>query len=164
MTLWLNQTLRIGTLIILLVSWAAMVIPAFPAPAVMWAFIFLYGLLTGFEIGGALYFTAITLLTILALLADNLLMLGGARKAGARWSSLFVAFVAGTFGSLFLTPLLGIPITLLALFLTEYARQKDSERAWAATKSMIFGWGTSVVVRLLLGMAMLILWAMWAWL
>ncbi|MDZ7776169.1 MAG: DUF456 domain-containing protein [Bacteroidales bacterium] len=82
-------------------------------------------------------------------------------RAGARCSS---PLSPAPSGSLFLTPLLGIPITLLALFLTEYARQKDSERAWAATKSMIFGWGTSVVVRLLLGMAMLILWAMWAWL
>lgn len=161
---WLDLTLRVGILIVLLVSWAAMVIPAFPAPAVMWVFTLIYGLLKGFGSGGVIYFIVITLLTIFALLVDNLLMLGGARQAGARWSSLFVAFVAGTFGSLLLTPLLGIPITILALFLVEYARQKDSDQAWRATKSMIFGWGTSVVVRLLLGLAMLILWAMWAWL
>jgi uncharacterized protein YqgC (DUF456 family) len=161
---WLDLTLRIGTLIVLLITWVAMVIPAFPAPAVMWIFTLIYGLLAGFEAGGALYFAAITLLTIFALLADNVLMLGNARKAGARWSSLVVAFIAGTLGSLLLTPLLGIPITLLALFLMEYARQKDADQAWASTKSMVFGWGWSVVVRLLLGLAMLILWAMWAWL
>jgi len=161
---WLDLTLRIGILIVLLVSLVAMVIPAFPAPAVMWVFTLVYGLIAGFEGGGVLYFVAITLLTIFALLVDNLLMLGGARRAGARWSSLLVAFAAGTFGSLFLTPLLGIPITILALFLVEYAYRKHADQAWRATKSMIFGWGWSVVVRLLLGLAMLILWAMWAWL
>ncbi len=161
---WLDLTLRIAILIVLLITWVAMVIPAFPAPAVMWVFTLAYGLLAGFEAGGALYFAAITLLTIFALLADNVLMLGNARKAGARWSSLLVAFFAGTVGSLVLTPLLGIPITLLTLFLMEYARQKDADQAWTATKNMIFGWGWAVVVRLLLGLAMLVLWAMWAWL
>ena len=161
---WLDLTLRITILIVLLISWIAMVIPAFPAPTVMWVFTLIYGVLAGFEGWGIAYFIAITLLTVFALLADNVLMLGGARRAGARWSSLFVAFVAGTLGSIFLTPLLGIPITILALFLVEYARLRNAKRAWATTKSMIFGWGWSVAVRLFLGLAMLILWAMWAWL
>ena len=163
MTPWLHTTVRISVLIGMIISWAGMVIPAFPAPLVMWAFTLVYGIIQGFGGGGILYFVGITVLTIGAMLVDNVLTLSRARMAGAGWTSLLLAFAVGLISSVLFTPLAGIPLTLLALYLTEYARKRDADQAWHATKSMLFAWGWAAIARLSLGFLILLLWVLWAW-
>ena len=88
---------------------------------------------------------------------------GKARQRGARWTSIAIALTAGFFGSIFLTPIGGIAVTLGALYLAEYNHHRDKETAWAITKSMAIGWGWSFVVRFAVGLVMIGIWAIWAW-
>ena len=65
-------------------------------------------------------------------------------------------------GSIFLTPLGGIATALLGLFLAEYAWRKNSEEAWEVTKGLIVGWGWAFVIRLVIGIVMIAMWGIWA--
>jgi uncharacterized protein YqgC (DUF456 family) len=161
---WLVDALRVAISIGLLAGWAATIVPIFPAPTVMWALSLLYGLLTGFDRRGSIFFAGITLLTIASWLTDNLFGIAGARKGGARWSSVAIASAVGLVTSLLLTPIVGILLTLTALFLAELAHKGNAAEAWASTKHMLLGWGWSTVVRLGLGLIVVALWGIWAWL
>jgi hypothetical protein len=159
---WLDAAFTIVILIGLIVAWLGTLIPIFPAPTVMWIFILIYGLVTGFDVRGGIFFAVITVLTIASLLSDNVLSIAGARKGGARWISVTVASAVGLISSLLLTPIAGILLTLAALYLMEYAHRKDARAAWEATKQMLVGWGWATVIRLAVGLFELILWAIWA--
>jgi uncharacterized protein YqgC (DUF456 family) len=161
---WLDVTVTIFTLVGLIIAWLATIIPAFPAPTLMWLLILMYGVATGFETRGVIFFVFITLLTIASLLIDNVFSMAGARKGGARWWSIAIAGVVGLVASLLLTPIGGILLWALALFLSEYYFQKDATLAWEATKSMVIGWGWAAVARLGIGLVVLGLWAAWAFL
>jgi hypothetical protein len=84
-----------------------------------------------------------------------------ARQAGAPWSSILLALVAGLVGSILLPPFGGIFFILGALLLLEYNRQRDWQKALSTTKSMAVGCGLAVVVRFGTGLLMIILWAVW---
>jgi len=45
---WLHTTMRVIVLIGLIITWIGTITPVFPAPTVMWGFILLYGIATGF--------------------------------------------------------------------------------------------------------------------
>lgn len=158
---WLSASTQIFLFFGMLFGLFGMLIPIFPGPLVIWALMLLSGLLLGFEVKGVILFTLITGLAIAGMLADNVLMVGKARQDGARWLSIFVASITGLVGSLLLTPLAGIPLTLLALYLMEYAYRKDKSEAWAVVKGMAVGWGWSFVVRFGLGVMMIALWGLW---
>ncbi len=147
----------------MLIGLAGMVVPVFPGVTVIWALTLLYGLIFGFHAGGAWFFGVLTLLAVIGWGIDNVLMGSKAKLSGARWSSLALAFVAGFVGSIFLTPLGGIIITLLALYLGEYLHRHDRAEAWRITKEMALGWGWSFIARFAIGMTMIGLWAIWAW-
>ena len=161
---WLDVTFRIVILLGLLLSWVGTVIPIFPGPTVMWIFVLIYGIVAGFDTLGAILFGIISLLTVASWATDNIFSIRGARLGGAEWSSVAIAAGVGLLGSLFLTPIGGIALTLLALYLVEFHHKRDAARAWEATKQMLMGWGWSTLVRLGLGLGVLILWGVWAWL
>ena len=160
---WTTIALPIFVLIGLALSWAATVIPIFPAPTVMWGLTLLYGILTGFTTRAIIIFVIITLLTVVSWVTDNLLSIAGARKGGARWASVIIASVVGLVTSIFFTPIVGIVATFGALYLAENYYQRDAALAWESTKQMLIGWGWSTVVRLAIGLVIIILWVIWAW-
>jgi hypothetical protein len=47
------------------------------------------------------------------------------------------------------------------LFLLEYSRLRDSQEAWNVTKGLLTGWGLSFIARFLIGLAMIVIWAVW---
>lgn len=161
---WAETTLRIIILIGLILTWLGTVIPIFPAPSVMWVLILVYGVITGFGTRGAIIFGVITLLTIVSVFTDNFFSIRGARKGGARWISVAIASVVGLVASLLLTPIGGILLTIAALFAAETAYQHDTEKAWAATKNWLLGWGWATVARLAIGLVTILLWVVWVWL
>ncbi|MBN2007140.1 MAG: DUF456 domain-containing protein [Anaerolineae bacterium] len=138
-----------------------LIVPAFPGLTVIWVLVLVYGLLFGFEVKGAIFFTLISIAAVVGMLSDNVLMIGKARQGGARWLSIFVASVAGVVGSILLTPIGGVALTLLALYLMELLYRRDRVEAWESTKNMALGWGWAFVIRFGLGMLMLILWGVW---
>lgn len=161
MASWLALVIKIFLFLGTLFGLFGLIVPAFPGLTVMWVLIFAYGLIFGFDVAGAILFGLISLLAIAGMLSDNVLMIGKARQGGAKWRSIFLASVAGLFGSILLTPIGGIALTLLALYLSEYADRRDKHESWEVTKEMALGWGWAFVVRFSLGMMMMVLWGIW---
>jgi len=65
-------------------------------------------------------------------------------------------------GSLVWPPFGGLLAALGILFLVEYVRLKDVDQAWISTRSMAVGCGWAVVARLVVGVIMIGLWVVWA--
>ena len=119
----------------LLVGLFGLIIPIFPGNLVIWIGTLLYGLVTGFDSRAAWFFASISLQSIAAFSADNLLMGAKAKQAGAAWSSLGITLVSAIIASIFLTPLAGLVAAPLFLYLAEYFRnERDSHLAWKITR------------------------------
>ncbi len=161
---WLIMGFKIFILVGMILSWIGTIIPIFPGPTVMWVLALVYGIVQGFGTIGIIMFVIITLLTVASWLTDNVYSIKGAREGGASWSSVAGASIAGLISSLFMTPIIGVLVTLLTLYLIEFSKRHDSDQAMRATKQMLLGWGWATVVRLGLGFISLALWSAWAWL
>jgi uncharacterized protein YqgC (DUF456 family) len=161
---WLQTTLNIGILLSMLLALIGSLVPIFPGPTVLWGLSLLYGLLTGFDTRSYIFFGIISILGFTGTIIDNIITAGSAKLAGARWSSLILAIIAGFISSIALTPIVGIGVSLLVLFLAEYAHHKDTEKAWDATRSMLFGWGWTAIARFCIGLVIVLLWSAWVWL
>ncbi len=161
---WLIMGFKIFILVGMILSWIGTIIPIFPGPTVMWVLALVYGIVQGFGTIGIIMFVIITLLTVASWLTDNVFSIKGAREGGASWSSVAGASIAGLISSLFMTPIIGVLVTLLTLYLIEFSKRHDSDQAMRATKQMLLGWGWATVVRLGLGFISLALWSAWAWL
>jgi uncharacterized protein YqgC (DUF456 family) len=157
--------LIVGLLILLgmLVSLCGLIVPVFPGLVVIWVLALVYGILRGFGILGAVLFVIITVLAILGEISDSLLMSKKARQEGGRWRSIALAYIAGIVCSIVFTPLIGIAAALGALFLAELLFSKDHRKALAVTKGMAIGWGWAFVLRFAVGLMMIALWTIWAW-
>ena len=164
METWLGTTLNIGIFLSMLIALIGTLVPIFPGPTVLWGLSLVYGLLNGFDTRGYILFGVISILGFTGTIVDNVITAGSAKLAGARWTSLILAVVAGFISSLFFTPIAGIVVSLLVLFCAEYFHHNDYEKAWAATKSMLFGWGWTALARFGIGLLMVLLWGIWAWL
>jgi hypothetical protein len=160
---WLAVTIKVVIFLGMLVGLFGLVVPVFPGLLVIWVLALLHGVIFGFNLLSLILFVVISLLAVVGELADNVLMGRKALRGGARWRSIALAFVAGLIGSLLLTPIGGIAAALGALYLSEYAVDQNSERAWAITREMAIGWGWAFVVRFALGVVMIGLWVIWAW-
>ena len=158
--------LLVNLLILLgmLVTLCGLVVPVFPGLIVIWLLALLYGIVSGFGALGAGLFVIITILAILGEVSDNVLMSKRARQEGARRLSIAIAFIAGVVCSIVFTPLIGIPGSLVGLFLVEFLFSRDHRKAFAVTRGMAIGWGWAFVLRFGAGLLMIALWAIWAWL
>ena len=159
----LELLVNVLILVGMLVTLCGVLVPVFPALVVIWLLALLYGIVAGFGTLGVVLFVIITVLAILGEISDNLLMGKRARKEGARWLSIAIAFIAGIVGSIVFSPLGGIAAALGGLFLAEFISRRDYRKALAVTKSMAIGWGWSFVVQFGIGLLMIALWAIWAW-
>jgi uncharacterized protein YqgC (DUF456 family) len=147
----------------MLVGLFGLIIPIFPGILIMWLAALVYGLLTGFGTLGVVLFVILTLLMIAGEVVDNVLMGMGARKGGASWFSIGAAIVAGVLGTIIFPPIGGLIAAPLAVYLLEYQRLRDTQKAWLALRGLLFGWGTSFFVRFGIGLVMMLLWWLWVW-
>jgi uncharacterized protein YqgC (DUF456 family) len=139
-------------------------LPILPGLVIIWAAALAYGLLTGFaSTTGIVLFVVITLLMIAGSVVDNFLMGASAHKTGASMASVTVALVAGMIGSFFLPLFGGILLSLVALFALEYFRRRSLREALISTRGMAMGCGWAVVLRFVMGLVMIGLYAAWAW-
>ncbi len=155
------------TLFALLVGLIGLIVPIFPGLTVMWLATLVYALLqatadrmTGWD---WILFVFITLLMIAGNIVDNIIIARKMRDKFVPWSSIILAFAASLVASLFLTPIIGLAVAPLALFLLEYRRLKDRTAALEATKAYMIGWGWSFAARFGIGAVMLGAWMLWAW-
>jgi uncharacterized protein YqgC (DUF456 family) len=158
---WLNLSLNILIYMIMAVGLIGMIIPIYPGVVIIWAAALIQGVVTGFATQEIWVLVVITILMIAGTLVDNVLMGGKARQAGASWTSIAGALLAGLAGTFAFPPLGGIIAAPTLLFLLEYARLRDSQAAWGVTKGLLTGWGLSFVVRFLIGLAMIIVFVLW---
>jgi uncharacterized protein YqgC (DUF456 family) len=158
---WLNLSFNILIYLIMAVGLIGMIIPIYPGVVIIWAAALIHGLVTGFASQEIWVLALITALMVAGTLVDNLLMGGKARQAGASWTSIAGALLAGLVGTFAFPPLGGIIAAPTLLFLLEYARLRDSQAAWEVTKGLLSGWGLSFLARFLIGLAMIIVFVIW---
>ena len=149
---------------LMVLSLFSLVVPVFPGGVVIWLLALIYGIVNPGHFGvlGGWMFAIITLLMFASAAADNLLMGVKAREKGASWQGLILALVAGVIAALFLTPIGGLVVAGLTLYLVEYRRLGDSEKAIDITKGLLIGCGWAFFVRFGLGVIKIVLWGIWA--
>lgn len=163
MPAWLDISIFGITLFVMLVGLVGLIIPVFPGIVVIWLASLGYGIVTGFSNPGILIFILLSVLMVGGVTVDNLLMGGGARRAGASWSSILVALLAGILGTLLLPPIGGLIAAPAAVLLMEFLRGRDWGQAWRATRGLAVGWGLSFLARFGIGVVMIGLWLVWVW-
>ncbi len=158
---WLHLSLNVLVFLIMAVGLVGMIIPIYPGVVIIWAAALIHGAITGFATQEIWVLALITALMIVGTLVDNVLMGGKARQAGASWTSIAGALLAGLVGTFAFPPLGGIVAAPTLLFLLEYARLRDSQKAWGVTKGLLTGWGLSFVARFLIGLGMIAVFVIW---
>lgn len=147
--------------LVMIVGLFGMVIPIFPGGIVIWLAVLVYGLLFGISGWGWVFFILITTMMIAEIFVDDLMMASAARKQGASWGSVVFAYLGGIAGTILLPPFGGILGAPLVLYVSEYGRKRDRNRAWKVTRGLMVGWGWSFVARFFLGLLMISFWAIW---
>ncbi|MGB7875336.1 MAG: DUF456 domain-containing protein [Anaerolineales bacterium] len=156
------------TLFFMLVGLVGLLIPIFPGLVVMWLATLFYALIqasiqsmTWFE---WVLFAMITLLMIAGSIVDNIIIANRVRERQVPWGSIIIGYLAGIIASIFFTPLIGIFAAPAGLFGAEYLRLRDTRVAFASTRAWMTGWGVTIAVRIAIGVVMIGLWMLWAWL
>lgn len=167
MPTWFEFVLEVFTLFVLIVGLLGLIVPIFPGLVIMWIATLLYaliqnaaGLMTGWDWS---LFGLITLLMVLGSLGDNLIIARKMRDKYIPWSSILFAFAASILASLFFTPLIGILAAPVGLFLAESRRLKNQEAAIDSTKTYMIGWGWAFAARFFIGLIIIGLWVLSAW-
>jgi hypothetical protein len=109
-------------------------------------------------------FAVITVLMIGGNIADNIIIASKMRDHYIPWSSIIISFAVGLIVSIFFTPLVGLAAAPASLFLLEWYRLKDRSDALQSTKVYMIGWGWAFAARFAIGIAIIGLWMLWAWL
>lgn len=164
MPVWLESTISFFIIFTIIVGQLGLIIPIFPGNVVIWVATLVYGIVFGFGQWGSILFAIITVLTIIAVTADNVLMGAKAKEKGAAWNSIILALASGVVFTFIFPPIGGIIAAPLVLYLTEFRRLNDSKQATEVVKALILGLGLSFVARFILGLMMIGLWMAWAYL
>ncbi len=167
-------TIQIVTAIIMVLGLFSLIIPGIPGLTIIWLASLVFMLLTGFSWQAWVVFAFMTLFMLAGNISDNLLMGAGARKQGASWLAIGVALAAGVVGTFLLAagvvgtfllpPFGGLVAALVGLFIVEYVRLKDWQKALDSAGSMAMGCGWAVALRFAVGVLMIALWVIWAFL
>jgi uncharacterized protein len=169
MTDFLHLSVLWLTAFFMLLGLLLLVVPVLPGLIIMWLAALGYGIAVGFSPSGgtsALGIVVFVLISILAIggsLVDNLLMGAGAKYGGASWWTTLAALLAGVLGTLLMPPFGGFILAPLAILLLEYLRLRNWKAAWRSLRGLATGWGAAYFVRILLGLVIIGLWAVWVW-
>jgi uncharacterized protein YqgC (DUF456 family) len=161
---WLKVGIETLTLFALIVGTVGLIVPVFPGLVINWLAILIYGVVSGFGIKGWIIFVLVTVLMIVGNVIDNIMMGKKARESGASWLSIGTGYVASLVFSLILSPIAGLAAALVAVFLVEFIRLKKWRGALNVAWSLMVGWGWSIAIRMAIGVFMIGLWMIWAWL
>jgi uncharacterized protein len=156
------------TLFVLLVGLFGLIVPVFPGLTIMWLAALVYmliqnarGLMNGWD---WVAFALMTILMIAGNIIDNIIIARKMRDKYVPWSSIILSFVAGIVASIFLTPIVGLIASPLSLLALEYIRVRDRRKAFDSTKAYVLSYGWAFLARFTIGLAMVGLWMLWAWL
>ena len=168
MKIFIQAVLQAITLFALVIGLLGLLIPIFPGLTVMWVATLVYALIQSASgLMGRVDWVLFGLITVLMLagnVVDNIIIARHIRERAIPWSSILVGYAAGLIGSIFLTPLVGLVAAPGGLLAAEYWRLRDRDAAFASTKAYMTGWGFSLLARLGIGVLMIGLWMLWAFL
>ena len=161
-----ESILQALTLGIMLVGLFGLLIPVFPGLLIMWLATCLYALLENaagrMQWQDWLLFAIITVLMIVGNIIDNIIIARKMRGKAIPWTSIGLAFLSGLVASLFFTPIIGLLASPLGLFGAEWLRLRKAQPAFESARSYMVAWGWSFAAIFGIGLAMLVLWALWA--
>ena len=137
------------------------VVPVMPGLVLIWAAGLVYGVVEGFGSVGVAAFAVMTLLLGVGMAMSYVLPKRAGQRGGAAQSSLRLGMAGAVIG-FFVIPVLGLPIGGAAgVLLGEYNRLHDWPAAWAATRTVLGGFGLAVLAEFTAGLAMIGTWAGW---
>jgi uncharacterized protein YqgC (DUF456 family) len=155
------------TLFVLLVGLFGLIVPVFPGLTIMWLAALVYaliqnarGLMNGWD---WFLLVVMTLLMIAGNIVDNVIIAAKMRDKYIPWSSILLAFAASIITSIFLTPVIGVLAAPAALLIIEYIRLRDRRKAFDSTKTYVIGAGWAFLARFGIGVLMVGVWMLWAW-
>jgi hypothetical protein len=149
----------------MLAGLGVLVFPILPGLVIIWIAALGYGIAAGVGVQGWVDFVFMSVLMIGGSFVDNLLMAASSRKEGASWLSIGLALLMAILGN-FIIPIPvvgGIIMAVLALYVAEWIRLKDSQKAFTTMRGMLVGCGWAFVIRFIIGLVMIGLWMIWAW-
>jgi uncharacterized protein YqgC (DUF456 family) len=166
--LFLQAVIQAFTLFALIFGLLGLLVPIFPGLTVMWVATLVYAIV---EAGAGkmaavdwVLFAFITVLMLAGNVIDNIIIARHMRERKIPWSSIMLGYAAGLVASIFLTPLAGLIASPVGLYVAELGRLHDRGAALASTKAYMTGWGWSLAARIGIGILMLGLWMLWAFL
>ena len=155
---WLLLTL---TVFIMLVGLAGIFLPLLPGIELIWLAALGYGILHGFTWPGVFALAGITVLLAAGMSSDIWITGLGLKSAGTSLASMLLGAAALLVGSLFFTPLVGVLLGLGILIAMEFRRHRDIKKAVTSAGSAVLGCGLSFGFKLLVGLVMMGIWAVW---
>jgi uncharacterized protein len=158
---WLRFSLEVLVIAGLFAGLLGLLVPFFPGLTVIWLALLAFGLVEGFNWVSGILFGVATVLMLFGNVIDNILMNASAREKGTSWLALAIGFVVLLVGSLVVTPLGGMLLSMLAIFIVEAIRRRDWRKALSSLGGFAVGWGGSTVVRFAIGLLMIGLWVIW---
>ena len=161
---WLKVGVETLTLFALIVGTAGLIIPVFPGLVVNWIAILIYGIVSGFGVKGWIIFVLVTILMIVGNVIDNVMMGRKARESGASWFSIGTGYTLSIVVSFILSPIAGLAAAPVSVLLAEFVRRRKWREALNVAWSLMVGWGWSIAIRITIGVVMIGLWMIWAWL
>ncbi|MFN2148281.1 MAG: DUF456 domain-containing protein [Anaerolineales bacterium] len=146
---------------LMLVGLLGTVLPVLPDLPLVWVAALGYGLIVGWGEHGLLLFGVISVLGVIGILSEIWVSGAGARRGGASILSTLGGIALGVAGLLVAGPI-GLVVGMLAgTFILEYVRHQDVDKALRATLGIGLGYGVSIVVKFMLGLAMIAVWIVW---
>jgi uncharacterized protein YqgC (DUF456 family) len=158
MTEWLLLSVVV---FLMFLGLAGVFLPLLPGIELVWLAALGYGIFHGFTWGGVLAFGVITLLLVAGLSSDIWITGLGLKSTGTSLASMLLAALVLVAGSLFLTPLVGILLSLAVLAGLEFRRHRDWRKAVSSAGSALVGCGLSYGFKFIIGLVMMGVWALW---
>lgn len=138
--------LLVGVVILIGVVGAA--IQVYPGSIIVAGAVFFWGAMVGGTVGWTVAVVAV--LAILVAGVVKYAVAGGhLKRAGVPGRTMLVGGILGVVG-MFVIPVIGLPIGfILGVYLAEYARLREHNRAWAASGSALRATGLTILIELL---------------
>ena len=159
---WIEAAINIITPLIMLFGLFGLIMPVFPGLVIIWLAALGFGIISGFGTIGWVIFGIMTTLMLIGNTVDGILMAKKALEHGAAKKSLVLAAIASVVISLMFSPLTGLIAAPFVLYLSEKNQGHTPEEAKKITKGLMVGWGWGLALRVVIGIMMIILWAVWA--
>ncbi len=170
----LGQSILQGlTLGIMLIGLFGLIVPVFPGLLIMWLATLFYALLESAAGRMTWYhwvlFGVVTALMVAGSIIDNIIIARKMRGRAIPWFSIGLAYAGGLVGTLafapfatIFTPFVGIVASLMSLFGAEWLRLRKVRPAFVSARSYMIAWGWSYAAVFGVGVAMILVWVLWA--